>query len=362
MAQNVVLSGNILSVHSCMCIEFMLSHWLSKIFIPNFVYHHFWPKCFVNLMYLLWFMIVDLMSCDDASQNSEFVFWGQRVTFDWPIVKNKFETLWTQHVDLFLHEFFIKKTNHTIAIQCHKCRRFEPKSETSMCFKTLRFNLWLARCPLSHSSVTTKTYANFSTYFVPVGNFKLSCITHYSQKLHHIELGKLGCETWSQYHTPIATELQSQVRNFHSYLIEILCFTSLFNYYLWSNDSFLKTTLDTKHTVNDNCSSVFKINTLLHIMLSQTRDLQLCTENLVWHSIRTWKFHHHKKHNPLWTLNPQTPPIQGACRNERRKGRQEKGNRGRQKYLTYPPNRKIDRQCPSKYHKPIKALHGYEAS
>ncbi len=136
-------------------------------------------------------------------------------------------------------------------------------------------------------------------------------------------------------------------------------FPSIFNY-LWSN--FLKTTLDTKHTVNDNCSSVFKINTLLHIVLSQTRDLHLCTENLVWHSIRPWKFHSHNRHNPLWTLNPKTPPIQGACHKERRKGRQEKGNRRRQKYLTYPPNRKIDRQCPSKYHKLIKALHGYEAS
>jgi hypothetical protein len=49
MAQNAVLLwNNILSVHSCMCIECMLSHWLSKIFIPTFVYHHFWPKCFVE--------------------------------------------------------------------------------------------------------------------------------------------------------------------------------------------------------------------------------------------------------------------------------------------------------------------------
>jgi hypothetical protein len=138
-------------------------------------------------------------------------------------------------------------------------------------------------------------------------------------------------------------------------------FTSLFNY-LWSNYSFLETTLDTKHTINDNCSSVFQINTLLHIMLSQTRVLHLCTENLVWHSIRTWKFHSHDRHNSSCTLNPKTPPIQGACHKGRRKGRQEKDNRTRQSTFTYPPIRKIDRQCPSKYHKLIKALHGYEAS
>jgi hypothetical protein len=116
-------------------------------------------------------------------------------------------------------------------------------------------------------------------------------------------------------------------------------FTSLFNY-LWSNDSFLKTTLDTKHTVNDNCSSVFQINTLLHIMLSQTHDLHLCTENLVWHSIRTWKFHSHDRHNPSCTLNPKTPPIQGACHKGRRKGRQEKGNRTRQGTLHIHPSEK----------------------
>jgi hypothetical protein len=41
---------------------------------------------------------------------------------------------------------------------------------------------------------------------------------------------------------------------------------------------------------------------------------------------------------------------------------EEKEGRKKAKYLIYPPKRKIDRQCPSKYHKLIKALHGYEAS
>jgi hypothetical protein len=45
-----------------------------------------------------------------------------------------------------------------------------------------------------------------------------------------------------------------------------------------------------------------------------------------------------------------------VIKREEKEGRKKAIGGG--KYLTYPPNRKIDRQCPSKYHKLIKALHG----
>jgi hypothetical protein len=112
MAQNAVLLGNLISwVYILACVSScMLPHWLSKIFIPNFVYHHFWPKLLLqNLMYLLWFMIIYLISCD-ASQNSEFVFWGQWATLIGPLPKKKnWNFVNPKHWPFFAWIFCLKK-------------------------------------------------------------------------------------------------------------------------------------------------------------------------------------------------------------------------------------------------------------
>jgi hypothetical protein len=57
-------------------------------------------------------MIIDLISCD-ASQNSEFVFWGQWATLIGPSPKTNLKLCESKMLNLFLHEFFVLKTNHT---------------------------------------------------------------------------------------------------------------------------------------------------------------------------------------------------------------------------------------------------------
>lgn len=123
----------------------------------------------------------------------------------------------------------INKVNLVISKQCSKGRLYNVKNvvnleqrlETSMCLD-LTFHPWLARCHF-HTHPWQLKHTLFFHLSCSCWNFKFPCITHYSQKLHHIELWQVGLWTWSQYYTPIATELQSQVRNFHSYLFEILC-------------------------------------------------------------------------------------------------------------------------------------------
>ncbi len=119
----------------------------------------------------------------------------------------------------------LNKVNSAISKQCFKGRLFNVKNvvnleqrlETSMCLDHT-FHPWLARCHF-HTHLWQLKHTLFFHLFCSCQNFKVPCITHYSQKLHHIELWQVGLWTWSQYYTPIATELQSQVRNFHSYLL-----------------------------------------------------------------------------------------------------------------------------------------------
>jgi len=248
--------------------------------------------------------------------------------FPWSIIQqvtNKY-LKGINKVDQTIHMFKelekINKVNSAISEQCFKGRLFNVKNvvnleqrlENSMSLSTLACEM-----PLSHSSVKTK-YTIFPLILF-LSEFQIAV---------HCSLFTKTASYWTLASWVVNMESILQQNCNHKSEISIhtsywnTLFTSLFNY-LWSDDSSLKTTLDTKHTINDNCSSVFKINTLFHIVLSQTSDLHPCTKNSVWHSIRTWKFHSHNRHNPLCTLNPKSPPIQGAYHEGRRKGRQEKG-------------------------------------
>jgi hypothetical protein len=264
--------------------------------------------------------------------------------FPWSIIQqvtNKY-LKGINKVDQTIHMFKelekINKVNSAISEQCFKGRLFNVKNvvnleqrlENSMSLSTLACEM-----PLSHSSVKTK-YTIFPLILF-LSEFQIAV---------HCSLFTKTASYWT-----LASWVVNMESILHSYCNRIAItsqkfpfipdwkklFTSLFNH-LWSNDSSLKTTLDTKHTVNDNCSSVFKINTPFRVVLSQTCDLHLCTENLVWHLIRTWKFHSHNRHIPSWTLNPKTPLFKGLVM----KG-EEKEGRKKAKYLIYPPKRKIDR-------------------
>jgi hypothetical protein len=51
-----VILGNILSAH--FFVHFASLNCLSKIFIPTFVHHHFWPWTLQELGYLLKFILI----------------------------------------------------------------------------------------------------------------------------------------------------------------------------------------------------------------------------------------------------------------------------------------------------------------
>jgi hypothetical protein len=53
--------------------------------------HHFLPKVFKELRYLLWFVLINLIGCD-ASQIICFLIFFLQGHFDWPITKDNLET------------------------------------------------------------------------------------------------------------------------------------------------------------------------------------------------------------------------------------------------------------------------------
>ncbi len=54
-----VILGNIFNAH--FGVHFASPHCLSRIFIQNFVHHHFWLKILQKLEYLLWFILISLI-------------------------------------------------------------------------------------------------------------------------------------------------------------------------------------------------------------------------------------------------------------------------------------------------------------
>jgi len=100
-------SRNILNAH------FASLHGLNRMFIPNFVHHHFWLKLLQKLRYLLWFILINLISYD-ASQSTNVsiffeLFFGNG-PFGWSIK--------SLHLPIRNHIFFIVLHNH---IKPYKC-------------------------------------------------------------------------------------------------------------------------------------------------------------------------------------------------------------------------------------------------
>jgi hypothetical protein len=81
-----VILGNILGAH--FLVHFVSPNCLSKIFIPNFVHHHFWLWTLQELGYLLKFILISLIDFH-ASQSINifkgFFFFGAMSHFDWLI-------------------------------------------------------------------------------------------------------------------------------------------------------------------------------------------------------------------------------------------------------------------------------------
>ncbi len=44
-------------------------------FNPNFVHHHFWPKLFQALRYILWFILINLISCGASQSTNVLILW-----------------------------------------------------------------------------------------------------------------------------------------------------------------------------------------------------------------------------------------------------------------------------------------------
>jgi hypothetical protein len=76
MEQIVVLLGNILNAIPWVplgCMPHLIA-WVEQNFIFNFFYHHFWPNFFKELCYLMWFILINLISCD-ASQSIYYYYY-----------------------------------------------------------------------------------------------------------------------------------------------------------------------------------------------------------------------------------------------------------------------------------------------
>jgi len=77
---------NILDGH--FLLHFGSLHCLSKIYIPNFVHHHFSPKRLQKIGYLLWFTLIGLICCHASQDTSIFkvFFWLAMGHFDFVII------------------------------------------------------------------------------------------------------------------------------------------------------------------------------------------------------------------------------------------------------------------------------------
>ncbi len=83
--------------------HFVPPHSLTRIYIPNFVHHHFLPMLSKKLRYLLWFIIINLIDCG-GSQAQMF----QRFFLQWStLIGPSPKTFWTppSSPKIYLHNF-----------------------------------------------------------------------------------------------------------------------------------------------------------------------------------------------------------------------------------------------------------------